>query len=66
MTFSELENGTRFRCQLPDERGTRAIVDCVKLSRYRFRRLDSGQYIKTTSTGFPVATIPKPREPPAD
>lgn len=60
MIFSELENGSRFRCQLPDERGNRSIVDCVKLSRSRFRRLDSGKYVKPETTAFPVAFVPKP------
>lgn len=66
MMFSELENGSRFRCQLADETGSRSIVDCVKLSRSRFRRLDSGRYVKPGSVAFPVALIPKPREPPPD
>jgi len=62
MIFSELENGSRFRCRLPNEHGTQIVVDCVKLSRSRFRRLDSGKYIKPDSTAFPVALIP--RKPP--
>lgn len=62
MMFSELENGSRFRCKLPDDTGNRVAVDCVKLSRSRFRRLDSGKYIKPDSTAFPVALIP--RKPP--
>lgn len=54
MIFSELQRGARFRCRLPE---SRALVDCVKLSPSRFRRLDSGKYIKATSTGFPVVLI---------
>jgi hypothetical protein len=52
--FSELQRGARFRCRLPE---SRAPVDCVKLSPSRFRRLDTGKYIKATSTAFPVVLI---------
>ena len=61
MVFSELPRGSWFRCQLTTDNGNRAVVDCVKLSSTRFRRLDSGKYVKPTSTGFPVALIPKPQ-----
>ena len=54
MIFSELPRGARFRCRLPE---SRAPVDCVKLSPSRFRRLDSGKYIKANSTAFPVVLI---------
>lgn len=60
MIFSELERGSRFRCKLSTANGSRALVDCVKLSATRFRRLDSGKYLKTESSRFPVVLIPKP------
>ena len=63
MKFNELPRGSWFRCQLTTDNGTRAVVDCVKLSANRFRRLDSGKYVKPDSTAFPVALIPKPQNP---
>lgn len=56
MKFSELSKGDRFRCRLP---GIRAPVECVKLSRTRFRVI-GGTYHKTQTTEFPVSLLPKP------
>lgn len=55
MKFSELSKGDRFKCRLP---GIRSPVECVKLSRTRFRVI-GGQYHKTQTTEFPVSLIPK-------
>jgi hypothetical protein len=64
MRFHELPRGSWFRCQLETEAGSRVLVDCVKLSGTRFRRLDSGKYVKPSIDSFPVAMIPKPSKPP--
>lgn len=56
MKFSELSKGDRFKCRLP---GIRSPVECVKLSRIRFRVI-GGQYNKTQTTEFPVSLITKP------
>jgi len=61
MIFSELQTGSRFRCKLETANGS-ALVDCVKLSPKRFRRLDSGKYVKPDSSRFPVILIPIPDE----
>jgi len=57
MQFNELQRGERFRCSIFDIDGTETIADCVKLSAKRFRRLDTGKYIKPDSTAFFVERI---------